>query len=92
MSQSFYNPFKELIFDDHFCFLSGVLTKENITVFPKWLMEHFKFGNERIEMMDKAKSYTYADLKLPCSPEVKKAFEQLDEKIQAAYKNGFDGM
>lgn len=92
MSQLLFNPFKDLIFDTHFCFLSGVLTTESITVFPRWLMDHFKFGDEPIEMMDKTKSYTYSDLKLPCSPEVKKAFSELDAKIQAAYKKGFEGI
>jgi hypothetical protein len=92
MSQTFFNPFKDLLFDEHFCFLSGDLTNENISVFPEWLMDHFKFGDEKIEMMDKTKSYTYSDLKLPCSPEVKKAFSELDIKVQAAYKKGFEGM
>lgn len=92
MSQLLFNPFKDLIFDEHFCFLTGVLTNESMTVFPEWLLNHFKFGDERIEMMDKSKSYTYADLKLPCSPEVKQAFDDLDLKIQKAYKNGFEGM
>src|SRR5690606_3352221 len=92
MSQMLFNPFKDLIFDEHFCFLSGVLTNESMTVFPEWLLDHFKFGDEKIEMMDKSKSYTYADLTLPCSPEVKTAFNELDLKIQEAYKNGFEGM
>ena len=92
MAENLFNPFKELIFDEHFCFLSGVLTTEKMSVFPEWLMEHFKFGDERIEMMDKTRSYIYADLQLPCSPEVKTAFEGLDVQIQAAYKNGFEGM
>lgn len=92
MSQPFFNPFQDLIFDEHFCFLSGVLTTEKMTVFPNWLMDHFKFGDEKIEMMDKTKSYIYSDLKLPCSPEVKEAFDALDTKIKAAYKNGFEGM
>ena len=63
-----------------------------MAVFPEWLMEHFKFGGDRIEMMDKSKSYTYADLQLPCTPRVKKAFEELEEKVQAAYQKGFEGM
>jgi hypothetical protein len=92
MSQMLFNPFQDLIFDEHFCFLSGVLTNEKMTVFPEWLMAHFKFGDERVEMMDKAKSYHYEDLKLPCSPEVKKAFDDLDLKIQEAYKKGYEGM
>lgn len=92
MSQILFNPFKDLIFDEHFCFLSGVLTNENMRVFPEWLMAHFKFGEERIDMMDKSKSYKYSDLKLPCSPEVKKAFDDLDLKIQSAYNDGYEGM
>lgn len=92
MAQMLFNPYQDLIFDEHFCFLTGVLTTETMTVFPEWLLEHFKFGDEKIEMMDKAKSYTYTDLTLPCSPEVKKAFEDLDVKIRAAYNKGFEGM
>lgn len=92
MAQKLFNPFEDLIFDDHFCFLSGVLTTETMTVFPEWLMDHFKFGDERIEMMDKTKSYNYSDLILPCSSEVKKAFETLELKVQTAYKKGYEGM
>lgn len=92
MPQALFNPFQDLIFDDYFCFLSGDLTTETITVFPEWLMRHYKFGNERIEMMDKAKSYHYADLTLPCSPRVKTAFDELDLKVEAAHKQGFEGM
>lgn len=92
MGQMLFNPFQDLIFDDQFCFLSGDLTTETMTVFPEWLMNHFKFGEEKIEMMDKAKSYIYFDLRLPCSPEVKEAFDTLDLKIRAAYDNGYEGM
>lgn len=92
MSQMLYNPFKDLIFDEHFCFLSGALTNETLSVFPQWLMDHFKFGHERIDMMDKAKSYTYQDLVVPCAPHVKTAFDVLDQKIQEAYKKGYEGM
>lgn len=92
MGQKLFNPFEDLIFDEHFCFLSGALTTEKMTVFPEWLMAHFKFGDEKVELMDKTKSYKYTDLTLPCSPEVKKAFDELDIKIQDAYSKGFEGM
>ncbi|MGO2357707.1 hypothetical protein [Mesonia sp.] len=92
MSQQLFNPFQDLTFDEHFCFLSGVLATETMSVFPEWLMDHFKLGDERIEMMDKTKSYQYADLKLPCSPRVKQAFEELDVKVRAAYNEGYEGM
>ncbi|TXD50824.1 hypothetical protein ES044_14605 [Polaribacter sp. IC066] len=92
MSQPLFNPFQDLVLNEHFCFLSGDLTTKNMSVFPEWLMNHFKFGDEKIEMMDKAKSYKYSDLKLPCTAEVKEAFDALDVKVEAAYKNGFEGM
>ena len=92
MTSPYFNPFQDLIFDDQFCFLTGDLTTEKMSVFPEWLMEHFKFGEDKIEMMDKSKSYRYQDLQLPCSPRVKKAFEELEENIQTAYKKGFEGM
>ena len=92
MALELFNPFDDLIFDEHFCFLSGALTNETIKVFPEWLMDHFKFGDEKIEMLDKVKSYQYSDLELPCSPEVKNAFADLDVKIQNAYKKGYEGM
>ena len=92
MSQPLFNPFQDLVLNEHFCFLSGDLTTKNMSVFPEWLMDHFKFGDEKIEMMDKAKSYKYSDLKLPCTSQVKEAFDALDVKVQAGYKNGFEGM
>ena len=92
MALTLFNPFTDLIFDEQFCFLTGDLTTEKMPVYPDWLMEHFKFGDDRIEMMDKSKVYTYADLQLPCSPRVKKAFEKLEEEIKKAYKKGFEGM
>ena len=92
MAQPLFNPFKDLVLNEHFCFLSGTLTDKSISVFPEWLMNHFKFGDEKIEMMDKAKSYNYSDLKLPCTLEVKEAFDALDTKVESAYKKGFEGI
>lgn len=92
MIDSLYNPFDDLIFDSHFCFLSGALTTDEISVFPEWLLDHFKFGDERVEMMDKGKSYRFSDLKMPCSPEVKEAFENLDKEFRKAYDGGYESM
>jgi len=92
MALTLFNPFEELIFGEQFCFLTGDLTTESMTVFPEWLMDHFKIGQDRIEMMDKSKSHVYADLKLPCTQRVKDAFVNLDQKIYEAYKKGYDGM
>lgn len=92
MALKLFNPFEDLIFGEQFCFLTGELTTEKMTVFPMWLMQHFKFDTDKIEMMDKSKTYVYADLQLPCVPRVKKAFEELDVKIKEAYDQGYEGM
>lgn len=92
MLPKIYNPFEDLTFDEHFCFLSGALTSEKLTVFPEWLMKEFNLENEGIELMDKTKTYRYSELKLPCSPFVKEAFEDLDKIIENAFRKGFDAM
>lgn len=92
MAISLYNPFEDLIFDEHFCFLSGALTTESLSVFPEWLLKRFDFGDERIEMMDKTKTYKFSDLKMPCSAEVIRAYELLDQKVQKAFDRGYEGM
>ena len=90
MSINIFNPFKDLIFDEQFCFLTGELTTEKMSVYPDWLMDHFKFRDDRIEMMDKSKVYRYGDLQLPCSKRVKDAFETLDETFREAFKKGYE--
>ncbi len=92
MDTTLFNPFKDLLFDDHFCFLSGALTTEKISVFPQWLLLRFQFGDEHIEMMDKSKAYRYRDLQLPCAPHVKKVYDDLDMIVQDAFDEGYNGM
>lgn len=94
MNLNFFNPFEEMIFDDHFCFLSGDLTTETMTVFPEWLMKHFGLVEEKIGLMEnsRVKMVPYPELKLPCAPRVKKAFERIDEKFQQAYEKGYQGI
>lgn len=83
-----------MIFDSHFCFLSGDLTTDQMTVFPEWLMQHFGFGQEEIALMQntKAKTLPYKELKLPCTARVKKKFDELDQRFRAAYNQGYEGI
>lgn len=94
MALSLFEPFKDMLFDDHFCFLSGDLTTEKMTVFPKWLMAHFKLEDEEITLMEssKAKNIRYADLQVPCAPHVKDAFEELDQTFHKAYQEGYEAI
>lgn len=94
MALHLFNPFQNMIFDRHFCFLSGDLTTEEITVFPEWLLEEFKLGEEKIRLMEntKVKEVPYTELKLPCASHVKKAFDKLDHTFKTAYDEGFEAI
>lgn len=94
MAMDLFNPFEDMIFDSNFCFLSGKLTTDHITVFPEWLMEHFKLTEETLTLMENSqiKKVPYPALKLPCAGHVKKAFDDLDQQFREAYKNGYEGM
>lgn len=94
MALNLFNPFKDMIFDPHFCFLSGDLTTETMTVFPEWYMKHFGFGEEELALMQntKAKMVAFKDLKLPCAPWVKDKFEELDQKFREAYDRGYEAV
>lgn len=94
MALNLFNPFKEMIFDDYFCFLSGDLTTDKIKIFPEWLIDHFKFGDEKIRLMEntKVREVPYKELEIPCSPRVKSAFERIDEQFREAYKGGYEAM
>lgn len=94
MALDLFNPFQDMIFDDHFCFLSGDLTTDEMTVFPEWLMEKFDFGKEEITLMQntKTKLTQYKELKIPCAPRVKAAFDELDEKFKQAFDQGYEAI
>ncbi len=65
-----------------------------MTVFPEWVLSHFKLGEEKIRIMEnsRVKEIFYADLKVPCAPHVQKAFEEVDRKFYEAYQKGYEGM
>lgn len=94
MDMDFFNPFEDMIFDTNFCFLTGKLTTDQITVFPEWLMDHFKLTEETLGLMENSqiKMIPYPELKLPCAAHVKKAFDDLDQQFQEAYKKGYEGI
>lgn len=91
---SLFNPYKDMIFDDHFCFLTGDLTTESMPVFPEWLMDEFDLHEEKLTLMENSemKPVAYKDLRLPCTFEVKEAYEELDKTFKAAYQSGYEAV
>jgi hypothetical protein len=87
-----YNPFKKLSFSKDICFLSGNRlhsADEEISVFPLWLMQHYKLENKPFKLLDES-MVTYKDFKLPCDPALRKrAIDPLEEEIKKAFLAGY---
>ena len=81
-------------FGDNICFLSGedLLVKETLSVFPDWMMDRFELRGKQFKLMDKMKELSYESLKLPCSPTVKKKFEELEKEVEAAFTEGYESI
>jgi len=93
MPISLFNPFETLHFDNETCFLSGKdlqSADESISVFPEWILDRFTLKDKKFRMLDQVTGIRYGELKLPCSPEVKNAFNTLEEEIQTAFTNGYE--
>lgn len=94
MSIQLYNPFDNLHFDNYTCFLSGedVRLTDKLSVFPEWFMERYELTEKRMRMMDKINEIAYSDLVLPCSPDVKVKFDELELEIKAAFEAGYEAV
>jgi len=93
MPFSLFNPFETLYFDSKTCFLTGkdlASADEQMCIFPDWILDRFSLRNKRFKMLDQVTGIQYEDLKLPCSDEVKNAFEALDEEIKTAFEAGYE--
>jgi hypothetical protein len=93
MSYQLYNPFETYDFTPETCFLTGeklASESEQITVFPKWILDRYELGEKKFTLMDQITSYKYADLKIPCSENVAaNALLQLEDEIKTAFEAGF---
>lgn len=91
----FYNPLENLQPGSPTCFLTGADLKnpdDNITVFPAWILDRFLLRDQKFKMIDQVTSVLYGALKLPCSVEAAKAFNDLEFKIQEAFNKDYEGV
>jgi hypothetical protein len=90
----FYDPFEKLNFNPETCFLTGQhlsSSEEQITVFPKWILDRYSLHDVKFTMMDQISSIRYQDLKIPCSHHVfEKAITPLEEEIETAFSAGYE--
>lgn len=93
MQAKLYHPFQKMRFDHMHCFLSGEQIKmgESLAIFADWLSDAYQLDEKPFKMLDES-FLTYADIKIPCSSNVKNNFEGLEKQIQVAFEKGFDGV
>lgn len=87
-----YNPFDKFRFDQHTCFLTGnsISSADQLRqVFPSWLMNRYQLEDQPFKLLDE-RITTYRDLKIPCSPEVGNALDELEAEVRAAFESGYE--
>ena len=94
MATRLYDPFENLNLDPQTCFLTGEdlhTREEQIPVFPQWLIDRYSLHQKKMVMMDQVTSFSYPDLKIPCSDFVRKtALDPLEEEIEKAFSAGYE--
>lgn len=91
MTTKLYNPFLDFQFDNKTCFLTGSSLQQDdqqITVFPRWMMESFDLLDKPFKMLDESFS-TYDKLVLPCSSTVNAKISALDDRMAEAATVGY---
>ncbi|HZH54888.1 MAG TPA: hypothetical protein VFD72_04500 [Sphingobacteriaceae bacterium] len=89
-----YDPFQKFNFSSDYCFLSGENLSsrdEEIQVVPTWLMQKYGLSNQMIQMLDERVA-SYKELKLPCSTEVADRIDRLEQKVAAAFLDGYEAV
>lgn len=88
-----YDPFTQMQFTGHHCFLCGTRTTpvQKIYVYPEWIIQKYNLGDKQIQLLDKS-IRTIGDLTIPCCPACQtRHIEPLDDLIQGASEQGLAG-
>ncbi|MBK0382100.1 hypothetical protein I5M32_03930 [Pedobacter sp. SD-b] len=93
MQAKLYHPFNKMQFDDVHCFLTGEnnVIENKLPVFADWLSEKYHLKDMPFKMLDESMK-TYADIKIPCSQTSADQINNLEEKIEQAFENGYEAV
>jgi hypothetical protein len=92
-SLTLYDPFDQMRFGQDTCFLCGAPTTpaDAVPAFPQWLMQHYKFADKQLLLLDKS-TITFRELTIPACPVCRgQHLEPLEQKIKAAHQQGLAG-
>ena len=90
-----FNPFDNIFLDNKTCFLTGKNLNDTdvpLGIFPNWVLDQYAYRGKKFVLMDNITSVAYEDLKLPCSAEVKVAFEKIDQDVHRVLENGYQAV
>lgn len=88
-----YQPFTQFTFDNKHCFLSGdkIIDTQKITVFPQWLIQQYNLLERPFKMLDE-RMLSYADIQIPVCATTLSCLDALENKMETALKQGYDGL
>ncbi|ABG60744.1 hypothetical protein [Cytophaga hutchinsonii] len=94
MAIQIYNPFEEMHFDMHTCFLTGETLQadtEPVSIFPEWVLKRYNLSDQTFKMLDEGTRIQYKNLKVPYSKAViEQAMNPLEAEIEKAFCAGYD--
>ncbi|MGN6647238.1 MAG: hypothetical protein ACTHJT_11990 [Cytophaga sp.] len=93
MAIQLYNPFEEMHFDMHTCFLTGqtlLTATEPVSVFPEWVLNRYNLSDKTFKMLDEGASVQYKNLKVPYASNVTEQMAILDTEIEKAFTAGYE--
>ncbi|KAA9346130.1 hypothetical protein [Adhaeribacter soli] len=88
-----YDPFVNMTFSSHACFLCGTIVSddERIPVFSGWLQKRYDLGQKKLQLLDQS-TLTFTEMQIPCCPVCAEKVAELDQKVEAASKTGLPGL
>lgn len=95
MQIQYFNPFDNINLDPGICFLTGEDAKspsDQISVFPEWVLSRFALQDKEFKLMDQFTKVKYGELRLPACERVSRAFQKLEEEIQASFNEGYEAV
>lgn len=87
-----YNPFEQLDFAWDKCFFTGRKVNpdtDKISIIPEWIIKEYQLQDKSIPMLA-GNSIKYAEIKMPCDPDVfEKYIKPLEDEIAQAFQSGY---
>lgn len=88
-----YDPFINMTFSSHACFLCGTIVSddEKLPVFPEWIQKRYDLTGKSLLLLDQS-TLTFGEMNIPCCPVCAEKVVELDQKVETASQKGLEGL